>query len=627
MSGVKNLRAMFEQKGDNLPDRGRSPGPGGFGTPSPSASPRPLSKVRTSFVAVEKDGRIGLKRETSRDSVSVSSRRHSNDTDATTPQPVSERTDIFADNMSKTAASFKSNLSHEAIPESPSRDVPKKGEKHAPLEPNANPDKVMDEEEPKTKMLPGAPTDASATRLGGTVLNEGIGDALGGAPAAAASSARTSNSKAEPVKAIKPAVKTAGSATDAKKPTTSRTPAARPAPVDLPASGTGFVKPKPKSPTRPVKLPASLTTHTAASAQKFSNGGASSTSRQSLSRASGNVQHPSTSSTSHRPPSRNSVSTGAAAAKTLKHRASSAHVSRPRPSLGPPPRQASREPPAPKKESHVDESFLARMMRPTASSSHKAADKAAVTPPRKQAAPVKKHEPTRAEPSGKKVAAKIQASSIKPKTTKESTKPAATKAKLPAKENTPALAKTGTAEESTKEAKPPTGTAQPVLSGAPKPEADLLKDAPTTKEIASAVAQIATAKEAIEQAKMSVDTSRSVLIGQEKPAAAAVPGENHATQVETPKADAEPSEELKAETVAEDTSLDMAGEVVEEERPDAVAKDEEELPVASKKSDEDGKAGAGPVAQEVETELDADDPKVENTAAEANNGDVVAETP
>ncbi|KAI1743183.1 hypothetical protein F4680DRAFT_369583 [Xylaria scruposa] len=32
MSGVRNLRAMFEQKGDSLPDdRGRSPGPGGFG--------------------------------------------------------------------------------------------------------------------------------------------------------------------------------------------------------------------------------------------------------------------------------------------------------------------------------------------------------------------------------------------------------------------------------------------------------------------------------------------------------------------------------------------------------------------------------------------------------------------
>ncbi|ORY70261.1 uncharacterized protein BCR38DRAFT_103206 [Pseudomassariella vexata] len=67
--GVKNLRAMFEQRGsDNAPeDRGRSPAPSNLssnlslrGTPTPSQSPRPLSKVRTAFVAVEKDGRIEL---------------------------------------------------------------------------------------------------------------------------------------------------------------------------------------------------------------------------------------------------------------------------------------------------------------------------------------------------------------------------------------------------------------------------------------------------------------------------------------------------------------------------------------------------------------------------------------
>ncbi|KAG6017761.1 hypothetical protein E4U54_003583 [Claviceps lovelessii] len=73
MSQVKNLRAMFENKGDSSPpDRGRSPGvplskKQDDGT-SQGGSPRPLSKVRTNFVAVEKDGRIGLKREESGDS-------------------------------------------------------------------------------------------------------------------------------------------------------------------------------------------------------------------------------------------------------------------------------------------------------------------------------------------------------------------------------------------------------------------------------------------------------------------------------------------------------------------------------------------------------------------------------
>ncbi|ETI28792.1 hypothetical protein G647_01243 [Cladophialophora carrionii CBS 160.54] len=57
-NGVKNLRAMFENKaGDQStspPSRGRSPNPSEF-----SNSSRPVSKVRASFVAVEKPGENG----------------------------------------------------------------------------------------------------------------------------------------------------------------------------------------------------------------------------------------------------------------------------------------------------------------------------------------------------------------------------------------------------------------------------------------------------------------------------------------------------------------------------------------------------------------------------------------
>ncbi|KAG5951333.1 hypothetical protein E4U53_003329 [Claviceps sorghi] len=83
MSQVKNLRAMFENKGDSgSPDRGRSPSSAlsrkrDHGI-SPGGSPRPLSKVRTNFVAVEKDGRIGLRRDESGDS-STSARRPCSD--------------------------------------------------------------------------------------------------------------------------------------------------------------------------------------------------------------------------------------------------------------------------------------------------------------------------------------------------------------------------------------------------------------------------------------------------------------------------------------------------------------------------------------------------------------------
>ncbi|MCJ1341763.1 hypothetical protein MMC09_007060 [Bachmanniomyces sp. S44760] len=57
-SGVRNLRAMFEAKDESTspPSRGRSPA-GSEGVRS--ASSRPISKVRTSFVVVERSGQMG----------------------------------------------------------------------------------------------------------------------------------------------------------------------------------------------------------------------------------------------------------------------------------------------------------------------------------------------------------------------------------------------------------------------------------------------------------------------------------------------------------------------------------------------------------------------------------------
>ena len=59
-SGVRNIRAMFEAKSEytSPPSRGRSP-VGSEGTGTRSTSSRPLSKVRTSFVAVERSGQLG----------------------------------------------------------------------------------------------------------------------------------------------------------------------------------------------------------------------------------------------------------------------------------------------------------------------------------------------------------------------------------------------------------------------------------------------------------------------------------------------------------------------------------------------------------------------------------------
>ncbi|KAI1108821.1 hypothetical protein F5Y14DRAFT_59400 [Nemania sp. NC0429] len=531
MSGVRNLRAMFEQKGDSLPDRGRSPGPGGFATPSPSASPRPLSKVRTNFVAIEKDGKLGLRRDPSGDSASVSSRRLSDDTDIPSSQPqlqpASERPDNFSDNLANVAAaSLRMNLSQEVIPESPRQDTPvnlspKQELKPSPFEPNANPDKLTDEEEPQTKMLTGDPTDASAAQINGTILNEGIGEALNGtsptatkakvlnvtkpasktaaaAPlpsAKAAPKAPKSPMAAKPVNGREPA-KAPSSSTNPKRAIASKTMTSKPAPVDVSPSGTGFVKPKPKSPTRPVKLPSSLTTHTTSSAQKLGNGSVTPLTRQSLSRASGNINHLSVNPAMHRSPSRNSVSTagGALATRTLKHKSSSVNVGRPRPSLGPPPKQATKDQAPPKKEAHIDESFLARMMRPTQSSAKKTSEKVPISPPRKYNVPIRKPDTKDAEKSTKKMTPKIQASSTQVKTAKGSVKPVA------AKDTTQAAAQAETATVALQGATPSNE-----ITEAPTHNDEKVVAQPTAEAVSTIVTGEEPAKDNIETAKTATD--------------------------------------------------------------------------------------------------------------------------
>ncbi|KAH8162224.1 hypothetical protein CIB48_g6031 [Xylaria polymorpha] len=545
MSGVRNLRAMFEQKGDTLPDRGRSPGPGGFASPSPSASPRPLSKVRTSFVAIEKDGRIGLRREPSRDSETVSSRRFSNETDTSIPLPISEKPDVFSDNMASTVASFKTNLSHEPIPESPRQETPvkfspKKALKSHPLEPNANPDKVTDKEEPQTKMLSGDPTESSAARLGGTILNGGISDALNGTPsttvkAKAPSASKPAPKPAAPVSTAKTATKplksplpakapagkeptkTAASSANPKKVTATKTAAAKPPAIDLPPSGTGFVKPKPKSPTRPVKLPSSLTTHTASSAQKHGAGNTAPAPapRRSLSRASGNAQHLSVNPTLHRSTSRNSLSTtGTTTAKTIKHKPSNVNVGRSRPSLGPPPKPAGQEQP----------------------------EKAPTTPPRKQNAPVKKPDTRDVEKNASKVAAKIQASSTQVKTTKNGVKPAAT------------------------------------------------KEQPAPKVIVPA-AQAKTDKAAIEKAKVSTDTVKAPVVNQ-KAEAKTVAKDDSAIVTQEETADD------NTETVETSTDIAATPEIALEDEPEAAEIQPVVEPVTTAEVDETEPAASVPAVSE-----------------------------
>ncbi|TDZ46001.1 hypothetical protein CTRI78_v009120 [Colletotrichum trifolii] len=407
MSAVKNLRAMFEQKQDaSPPDRGRSPGLSSNGTETPPPA-RPLSKIRTNFVAIEKDGRIGLRRDPSNES-SVSQRRLSNHTEG--DASVSGQSDRTMA-TEETSGGYKTSVVSETIPESPRRPDMVKSSSGSPVrnlgavtdKPSHNPDKHVDIETPMPELLPGDPTQKTPETA--AVNGAAAANAAPAPKTALAKDAAKTASKRGPSLAPPAAIVKARSKTPTRSPTTTKAPGLpyattkttkldttrkiektsekpaattpktsskptgsqkKPAPVQIsPPGGTGFVKPKPKSPTRPVKLPPSLMAPTAASVSKLKDAP-----RETLSRASGNVG---------RPGSRASAA-GTTASKTLKRQKSV--INHPRPSIGPPPKKTLQDHPLTKKEKELDEGFLARMMRPTQSSSSKTTEKAPVTPPR-----------------------------------------------------------------------------------------------------------------------------------------------------------------------------------------------------------------------------------------------------
>ncbi|KAH7270509.1 uncharacterized protein BKA55DRAFT_533104 [Fusarium redolens] len=436
MSQVKNLRAMFENKGDTSPpDRGRSSGAstpvqgsgtGNSGTESPV---RPLSKVRTSFVAIEKDGRIGLRRDPSHES-SVSRRRLSMDTDAESVSTIPDKPSASLEDAPRASKPFF----QEAIPESPRHpiDPPKTPTEQMGAvtdEPSVNPDKKEDAEEPSPSLLPAEPVavepaaaspkkenkpPAAPAGLNGQAKIEDtkepkepkqtapIAIAKASAPKKTTTtrpstisiSTKAPNTK-PPAKSPsatrptpstthkhepKPAPKAASAPKKETKPAPRTTPTAtrpsaasatkKPQPLKPTPSDTPFVKPKPKSPTKPVHLPASLMAPTASSGAKTGRQVQPSASSQNL-------------SVPARPASRASATgAGASTGKTVKRQPS--NVGRSRPSLGPPPKKAS-DPAHPKKEAPVDESFLARMMRPTQASAQKTSEKVPTTPPKKTA--------------------------------------------------------------------------------------------------------------------------------------------------------------------------------------------------------------------------------------------------
>ncbi|PWI64401.1 hypothetical protein PCL_10493 [Purpureocillium lilacinum] len=436
MSQVKNLRAMFENKGDTSPDRGRSPAGVSIAQSNPAArgaadkrasylgpngagSPRPLSKVRTSFVAIEKDGRIGLRRDPSGES-SLSRRRTSIDTDVESTSTIPEKPLVAStDHLTKPARKVMDTV---PIPESPKTPVdPSEPSRDPEGAPAANPTKRLDGDSyaaSSPSARPPAKPDSANSHIMQITTKDAPPDSKLKAPksfntpsnipqkAAKVSHKESSGSlnknakppaktpKSTPVptaasgklaprlaaRAAEPSghepgppASTRSTAVTSRSQQLSSTAAGRTQSLKLSGQdGTGFVKPKPKSPTKPVNLPSSLTAPTASSASRGSN------SRQSLSRQSSSPQNAGG-------PVHHSARANLSATPSLHagKRPMSA-FGRSRPSVGPPPGRSSQaDSSVAKRPSHVDEGFLARMTRPTQASSCKTARKSPSSPPRR----------------------------------------------------------------------------------------------------------------------------------------------------------------------------------------------------------------------------------------------------
>jgi hypothetical protein len=195
------------------------------------------------------------------------------------------------------------------------------------------------------------------------------------APKASRTSIKTSTTTTAPT--TKSAAKPKAPVTEVKKPTTSKPVTTASSSKDAATtSPSGFKKPRPKSPTRPVRLPSHLIAPTASSAAKHGEEAAA----QKVARKPSTVT---------RPPSK-----AATATKKPSSRAS----------LGPAMTTTKRPDSRASTNGAPNEGFLARMMRPTTASASKTLDKPP-SPPRKSTAgrvPVKSKGHESAVAKGKK---------------------------------------------------------------------------------------------------------------------------------------------------------------------------------------------------------------------------------
>ncbi|TGO61458.1 hypothetical protein BCON_0027g00450 [Botryotinia convoluta] len=566
MSNIKNLRAMFEQNNKETsvspPERGRSSGEYTLFSPGSSTTPpRPLSKVRTSFVAVERGAQqagqaiqLGLKRQDSNSEPNMASggsmarRRTSFSLDEQShPKETAERKKSISEEFEARKASIMVDelIPESALAETPAFEVskqigdpeptkqtiPERGRELAkPAEIKENPkkseeeSKALDTSPPATKAnkSPTSKTGPSKTNATPKVSDKATRtkSATRPAPISTAKSSTTpkiSPRISSPPKSSKPAPRTpttpTGSGKDGKlqksktpekKPVVSaKTPDKKPAKKTsstslAPSSGarasskprsasrpavksrippsppqSGFSKPKARSPTRPVQLPASLLAPTASSGSK----GATSTppARQTQSRASEAIKNETAPRSQSRAGSapRSSATTAKSSHPPVSRSASQVKKGTTRPSLGPSStlqRKTSAGSLPPASAPLADDGFLSRMMRPTASSASKSTDK---SPPPKRSLSVKR-------PSSSLGHSKVRDTKTASQEIQKATRPTTTKA-ADSKSTAP-VTKTGAktvpkkksadlpkqeAKQQTKEAKSPKVEAAPMESDVP----------------------------------------------------------------------------------------------------------------------------------------------------------------
>lgn len=369
-----------------------------------SESPRPLSKIRSNFVAINKNGQLGLSLEANLPSTSTEAQKslganaESSTTSPpdvveepakevrntavakppsqpTTPpaksEPPSSQHSVLADvsNSSSALANPTRGLIPEKTSTSAQDSAPAQESLVIALESqDTNSRSLKAEQRPTASRTPSRMTTRTPSRT----------------PSRTPRAKISSDVNDHSAKTTKPETKHMSQTSrrrDIKSTTAAETKTkAIPPPQRSVQSRAGVDRTTPqerhtsKTPTKHVKIPTSVTAPTASSGARVD------ASRHRLPRQQ-NISQPS--GATERSSSRASVSTKGTSRRPLK--SSESVGNHPRPSVGPPPKKLEDRPKT-TRESHVDQDFLARMMRPTQASSSKTSEKAPVTPPRKPSA-------------------------------------------------------------------------------------------------------------------------------------------------------------------------------------------------------------------------------------------------